>query len=98
MSSQTKSNLAVKENVYTRDFMLGLFATDYPLPEDADTSLSAYVDQPRPPLANLPLSDLEKRLLSMVSINSEGNRRNNYQNKKRTEKIAPGMFELLFIF
>jgi hypothetical protein len=85
MSSQKK------ENVYTRDFMLELFATDYSLPEDADTSLSAYLEEPRPPLANLPLSDLEKRLLSMVSINSEGNRRNNYQNnKKRPEKIAPG--------
>jgi hypothetical protein len=81
-----------KQYVYTRDFLLGLFSTDYPLPEDADTSLSAFVAEPRPPLANLPLSDLEKRLLSMVSINSDSNRRNYRDQKKRTDKIAPGMF------
>jgi hypothetical protein len=80
-----------KQYVYTRDFLLGLFSTDYPLPGDADTSLSAFVAEPRPPLANIPLSELEKRLLSMVSINSDSNRRNYRDQKKRTDKIAPGM-------
>ena len=88
--STLKRNPQQNEFFYTRDMILNLFSLDCPFPADIDESLDAFVDEPRPPLAHLPLSDIEKRLLSMVTINSEANRRtHNYQNKKRDRPERP---------
>lgn len=49
------------------------------IPEDLDTSLKCFTApeaENRLPLAHLPLSEIEKKLLSMLSINSEMGRRN----------------------
>jgi hypothetical protein len=79
----TPRNLSSNPYFYTRDEILNLYSDDYELPSDVNTSLLAFVVEPRPPLAHLPLSESEKRLLNMVSINSEGNRRNNYRDQKQ---------------
>lgn len=95
MSTRNLNNRNPKNNphLYTRDLILNLYSDQYPFPEDIDQGLAAFVDEPRPPLAHLPLSDIEKRLLNMVSINSEGNRRNNYANAKpKAPKPLPGKY------
>jgi hypothetical protein len=63
-----------------RDFLLNLINLEgaQVYPEDLDTSLSCFIDaemENRLPLAHLPLSDMEKKLLSMLSINSDMGRR-----------------------
>ncbi|KAJ3252353.1 hypothetical protein HK103_001614 [Boothiomyces macroporosus] len=73
--NQAKRNPVDNPYAYSRDLLLNVFSTTLPLPEDIDKSLAAFVSEPRPPLAHLPLSDIEKRVLSMVSINSEATRR-----------------------
>jgi hypothetical protein len=62
--------------------MLDFFSMDYPAPKDTDLTLGAFAKEQRPPLALLPLSESEIRLLNMSSINSEGNRRTNFRENK----------------
>ncbi|KAI8926187.1 hypothetical protein BC831DRAFT_457831 [Entophlyctis helioformis] len=59
---------------YSRDFLLSLFSPDCPLPAVFDTSLGSYNAIAREPLANLPLSEQEKRLLMQANINSDTRR------------------------
>ncbi|KAJ3323221.1 hypothetical protein HDV06_001988 [Boothiomyces sp. JEL0866] len=73
--NQAKRNPVDNPYAYPRDLLLNVFSTTLPLPADTDKSLGAFVLEARPPLAHLPLSDIEKRVLSMVSINSEATRR-----------------------
>ncbi|KAJ3273316.1 hypothetical protein HDV01_004533 [Terramyces sp. JEL0728] len=73
--NQAKRNPVNNPYAYPRDLLLNVFSTTLPLPDDTDKSLAAFVSEPRPPLAHLPLSDIEKKVLSMVSINSEATRR-----------------------
>ncbi len=82
--SALKRNPANNPHAYSRDLLLSLYRPNLEVPEEADLSLTCFYGEVRPPLANIPLSDLEKKLLTMVSINSEvGNRRFNNQNKQQ---------------
>ncbi|KAH9269447.1 hypothetical protein BASA83_008530 [Batrachochytrium salamandrivorans] len=61
---------------FPRDVMLSFFQdTSMVRPSDFDDSLGCFVLEGQDPLANLPLSEHEKKLLSLASINSDATTR-----------------------
>ncbi|TPX40378.1 hypothetical protein SeMB42_g06034 [Synchytrium endobioticum] len=59
---------------YTRDFMVGLYSPDLPLPDGCDLSEKILVsDKVLEPMANIPLTDTERKILASQAINSEVN-------------------------
>ncbi|KAL5032691.1 hypothetical protein BDV3_001246 [Batrachochytrium dendrobatidis] len=73
-SLQSNANFNQTSNPFSfsRDVILGLFRDLNMLkPADFDETLGCFVKEGRDPLANVPLSEHEKKLLSMSSINSE---------------------------
>ena len=72
----------------SRDALLD-FYKEFDLPAEADSTLDCFVDECRLPLAHLPLSDIEKKLLSLVSINSEAGKRSQYPKpvKKQERRV-----------
>ncbi|KAJ3123390.1 hypothetical protein HK098_001934 [Nowakowskiella sp. JEL0407] len=60
---------------YSKDFLLSLFDIDLPLPSDFEPNEHATLSSPNPPLANIPLTELEKKLFSMNVINPTNDQR-----------------------
>eukprot|EP00842_Homolaphlyctis_polyrhiza_P004937 jgi/Hompol1/5444/HPOL_001695-RA len=69
------ANAAKSPFKYSRDLLLSLFDPALPRPKDFDVERGCFVEEAREPLAHLPLSDTEKKLLSMATINSDATRR-----------------------
>ncbi|KAJ3329669.1 hypothetical protein HDU76_007423 [Blyttiomyces sp. JEL0837] len=65
---------ATSQYRYTREFILSLYDPGLQPPADFDANIPLVtVNEPLEPLANIPLTELEKRLLSMASVNSDPN-------------------------
>jgi hypothetical protein len=67
--------------LYSKEFLLQFYAPSLPIHPGADLTLGATLDpvsDTLPPMANLPLTDLEKKLFSS-SINPE-NKKSHYRN------------------
>ncbi|TPX37157.1 hypothetical protein SmJEL517_g01056 [Synchytrium microbalum] len=74
---------------YTRDFMVGLYSPDLPLPDGCDLSDKILAsDQILEPMANIPLTETEKKILAAGSINSEVARRGGPQGNRPDGKDA----------
>jgi hypothetical protein len=78
--------------VYSKEYILSFYTENCSISESLDLTLAAVSAQTLPPLANVPLSDLEKKLFSSSNFNSDGNRRNNFKNReeKRYSKQRQG--------
>ncbi|KAJ3086378.1 hypothetical protein HK102_013208 [Quaeritorhiza haematococci] len=65
---------------YSRELILSLFDPHLPVPADFEAHEHVTSKDPNIPLANIPLSDQEKKLLSLPSVNSDV-RRTPYQQR-----------------
>ncbi|KAJ1566109.1 hypothetical protein HK096_000770 [Nowakowskiella sp. JEL0078] len=54
---------------FSREFLLSLYDMDWPLPKDYEANPQATLSSPQPPLANLPLTELEKKLFASSQVN-----------------------------
>ncbi|ORY39377.1 hypothetical protein BCR33DRAFT_720210 [Rhizoclosmatium globosum] len=67
---------------YSREMLLSLFDPDLQAPPDLDSSLPIFVAETLDPVANLPLSETEKKILALGSVNSEvGSRRGTFNSR-----------------
>ncbi|KAJ3023455.1 UNVERIFIED_CONTAM: hypothetical protein HDU68_008611 [Siphonaria sp. JEL0065] len=63
---------------YSREALLGLFDPSVVAPTDLDASLPIFVADALEPVANLPLTETEKKILALGSVNSEVQTRRNF--------------------
>ncbi|KAJ3027221.1 UNVERIFIED_CONTAM: hypothetical protein HDU68_004224 [Siphonaria sp. JEL0065] len=56
---------------YSREALLGLFDPSVAAPNDLDASLPIFASDALEPVANLPLTETEKKILALGSVNSE---------------------------
>ena len=73
--------------LYSKEYLLSFYSNPSPLLKDIDLELGATTTETLDPLANLPLSEVEKKIFNSFSINSDSKRSNfrNYKKKGSTE-------------
>ncbi|KAJ1564715.1 hypothetical protein HK096_006630, partial [Nowakowskiella sp. JEL0078] len=54
---------------FSREFLLSLYDMDWSIPKDYVENPHATLSSPQPPLANLPLTELEKKLFASGQVN-----------------------------
>ncbi|KAI8615226.1 hypothetical protein BC830DRAFT_1123725 [Chytriomyces sp. MP71] len=75
---------------FTREFLVSLFEPECSPLADMDTSLFIFADTALEPMANVPLSDTEKKILANGTVNSEIGSRRNYSARSTTDDKGNG--------
>ncbi|KAJ3112047.1 Glycine--tRNA ligase 1, mitochondrial [Phlyctochytrium bullatum] len=74
-TSAVSANLPPPKFKYTRELLLSLYDPELPPPPSFIHRAQLTVDNSLEPLANIPLTEIEKKVLSSASVNSETMRR-----------------------
>ncbi|TPX71260.1 hypothetical protein CcCBS67573_g06281 [Chytriomyces confervae] len=86
-NSNMNSNWSTpKEIRFSREALLARFDHEASPPSDLDPNLSIFSIAALEPMANLPLTELEKKILSLGSVNSETGPRRNYSGRSVDDK------------